>query len=96
MCIDENDNIWTAIYKGGAILHIDTSTGKLIKKITLPVTYVTSCAFGGSDYEHLYITTSKRDVPEKELKKQPKAGSVFQLSNIGVKGQNKSNKIRIF
>lgn len=96
MAIDENDDLWVAVFGGSCILHIDTKEGKLLRKIELPVEKVTSCAFGGTHLEHLYVTTSSLGLTVAQKKNQPNSGSVFKLSYLGVKGQNKANKIRIF
>ena len=95
MDIDENDNLWVAALNASSILHVNSKTGELINRIYLPTTFVTSCAFGGEELEHLYVTTSQSELKEDQKEKEPDAGSVFRLSNLGVRGQNKQNKVRI-
>lgn len=57
MTIDENDNLWVAFCRGSVVLCFDAQTAEVLHTIELPVTGVTSCAFGGDDLSTLYITT---------------------------------------
>ena len=54
-------------------------------KIDLPVSNITSCAFGGKNLETLFITSAKKDLKESELFEQKLAGSIFCV-NTGYKG----------
>jgi sugar lactone lactonase YvrE len=51
----------------------------------MPVSQVTSCAFGGPELDRLYITSARKGLGEKELAEQPLAGGLFVL-DPGVKG----------
>lgn len=62
---DAEGGLWLALWAGGAV-HRYTSDGRLDEVITLPVTNVTACAFGGENLEDLYVTTSKHQAPERE------------------------------
>ncbi|CAH0553628.1 unnamed protein product [Brassicogethes aeneus] len=86
MTIDSDDNIWVAIYGGGCILHVHGQTGELLLKLDLPVTYVTSLAFGGPNLDILYATTSRMRLTEAQIPSQPLAGTVLAITNLGVKG----------
>lgn len=57
MTIDENDNLWIAFCRGSAVKCFDSNNGAILDAIELPITGVTSCAFGGDDLSILYITT---------------------------------------
>jgi len=46
---------------------------------------VTSCCFGGSDYQTLYITTASRDLDAAGWVQQPLAGGLF-AAEVGVGG----------
>jgi sugar lactone lactonase YvrE len=81
LAIDAEDGLWSAVWGGSAIQHFDSS-GRLVDVVELPVTNVTSCAFGGPDLGILYITTSRLGV---EPGTQPLAGSVFS-ADVGVRG----------
>lgn len=88
MTMDSDDRLWVAVYKGGRVIHVDPSNGTLLRTVMLPVSQVTSCAFGGPGLSILYVTTSQRGLPRE---KEPQAGAVFALHGLGVKGQRKSN-----
>ncbi|WP_106816355.1 SMP-30/gluconolactonase/LRE family protein [Microbacterium timonense] len=80
MSIDEEGGIWVAVWGGGAV-HRYSPAGALDLTVDLPVSNVTSCAFGGSDRRTLFITTSQQGLSEPE----PLAGSLF-AAEVGVAG----------
>jgi sugar lactone lactonase YvrE len=49
----------------------------MVAKVEVPVACVTSCCFGGSNLDELYITTASRDLKEEDRPKQPDAGGIF-------------------
>jgi sugar lactone lactonase YvrE len=85
MTIDEEDKLWVALWNGNGVARFDPETGKLLEKIDVPAHNVTSCSFGGQDYDTLYITSSSLDMTEKEQEQFPLAGSIFKVKP-GVKG----------
>lgn len=76
LCVDADDNVWTAIY-GGSRVECRNRHGQLLEVVELPVTNVTACTFGGADLRTLFITTTKENVPAGT---QPEAGSVYSAS----------------
>ncbi|NEM97536.1 SMP-30/gluconolactonase/LRE family protein [Pontibacter burrus] len=85
MAIDENDNLWIALHKGGAVVNYNPKTGELLQKITVPAPQTTACAFGGKNLDTLYITTGTEGLSEEDLKKYPASGGIFAVKP-GVKG----------
>jgi sugar lactone lactonase YvrE len=77
MTIDENDQLWVALWGGRKVLRVDPKSGGVGFEVDVPVDRVTSCAFGGSDLDTLYITTARIGAGPEELAKQPLAGSLF-------------------
>jgi sugar lactone lactonase YvrE len=76
MAIDEDGGLWVALWGGGAVNHYDAA-GRFVETITLPgVTQASSCAFGGSGRDILYITTSRQGLPDGQ---QPSAGTIFAV-----------------
>ncbi len=73
LCLDAEDNVWTAIY-GGSRVECRDATGTLLEVVELPVTNVTACTFGGPDLRTLFITTSQEGLTPGA---QPEAGAVF-------------------
>lgn len=92
MTIDENDHLWVAMWNGNAVICFDPKTGKVISKIEVPAHNVTSCAFGGKNFDILYITTASVDMTTEEHKKSPLAGSIFK-AKPNVKGLKATNFI---
>ena len=75
--MDALGNLWVAMWGGHAVNCWNPKTGDLIARISLPVTNVTSCAFGGSNLDELYITTARAGVDEDTLRKEPLSGGIF-------------------
>ncbi len=82
LTVDADGGIWIALY-GGAAVRRYLPGGTLDLIVSLPVTQVTSCAFGGDALNELYITTSREGLGRGE---QPEAGSVYK-ARPGVVGQ---------
>lgn len=85
MTIDAEDKLWVGLWNGNSIARFDPVSGTMMTKIEVPAHNVTSCAFGGENFETLYITTASLDMTEEEHKKYPLAGSLFQVKP-GVSG----------
>lgn len=78
MTIDEEDGLWIALYGGGKVIRIDPSNGKTLFEVHLPVPRVTSCTFGGPEFDELYITTCRENMSEREIEQAPLSGSLFK------------------
>ncbi|MEM9329526.1 MAG: SMP-30/gluconolactonase/LRE family protein [Bacteroidota bacterium] len=85
MTIDEEGKLWVALWGGAAVGRWDPVTGELLQRVVVPALNVTSCAFGGSDWATLYITSASIDMTEEEHSKYPDAGSLFSV-RPGVSG----------
>lgn len=85
MTIDEDGMLWVALYGGWKVARYNPINGKKLEDIQLPVSNVTSCAFGGENLDELYITTARLDLGRNELISQPLAGGVF-MAKPGTKG----------
>ena len=77
MTMDEEGKLWVALWEGWGVGRFDPTTGEMLAKVEAPTACVTSCCFGGPDFEVLYLTTASRDLKESERKKQPLAGGIF-------------------
>ena len=85
MTIDEEDKLWVGLWNGNSVGRFDPLSGKLMSKIEVPAHNVTSCSFGGENFETLYITTASVDMTDEERQKYPSAGSLFEVKP-GVRG----------
>lgn len=81
LTLDTEGGVWIGLSNGAAVRRYD-DRGTLSDEISLPVTKVTSCTFGGDDLDQLFITTSREGIPDDE---QPAAGSLF-VASPGVRG----------
>lgn len=86
MTIDDEGMLWIALWDGWKVIRCDPGSGKLLYEITLPVSRVTSCTFGGADLTDLYITTAWTGLRDDDLAHQPLAGCLFVVKNIGYRG----------
>ena len=88
MTIDAEGMVWIALFGGGAVKRYDPQTGEHLATIELPVSCVTSCAFGGPDLDQLYVTSGSYRLTAAELAEQPLAGSLFRVvpGVLGVRG----------
>ena len=85
LTLDAEGYLWVALWSGGAI-HRYAPDGTLDRVLTIPVTYPTSCAFGGADRGDLYITTAATALTPEERLREPLAGGLFRC-RPGVQGR---------
>ena len=87
MDIDTDGNLWIALWEGWGVVKCDPRTGEILGMVDVPVKRVTSCTFGGENYDKLYITTACLAMEDSEWEGQPDAGSVFVVSDTGATGR---------
>ncbi|NUB08709.1 SMP-30/gluconolactonase/LRE family protein [Azospirillum sp. Vi22] len=72
MTCDAEGHLWVAHWSGSRVSRFRPD-GTLDRVVRLPVSNVTSCAFGGPGLDQLFITTAAQDAPDGE----PLAGGLF-------------------
>ena len=77
MTLDSQGGIWVALWGGWSVRRYRPD-GAFDLEVKLPVSKVSSCAFGGPDLSDLYITTAARGLSEEQVAKQPHAGGLFR------------------
>jgi sugar lactone lactonase YvrE len=77
MTIDEEDNLWIALWGVGTVAKYNPRTGKLLQTIKVPAPNTSSCAFGGRDLKTLYITTARIELSADILRQYPLSGDLF-------------------
>ncbi|WKN42510.1 SMP-30/gluconolactonase/LRE family protein [Tunicatimonas pelagia] len=82
MTIDEEGNLWVAVYDGGRVIAVNPNTGKIIQQIDVPAKKTSSCTFGGENLDTLFITTISENTDPND---EPLAGSLFSVKP-GVRG----------
>jgi sugar lactone lactonase YvrE len=86
MTIDTDGMLWIAHWGGWKVARWNPFTGKKLVQINMPVSQVTSCTFGGENFDDLYITSASIRLTKEQLEKEPLAGSLFVIKNCGYKG----------
>ena len=64
----------------GGVQYQAASARTYVNELELPAPRVTSCCFGGDNYDELYVTTAREGMSETELDDYPLSGSVFRFS----------------
>jgi sugar lactone lactonase YvrE len=85
MCVDSSGMLWVAQWGGGGVSRWNPATGTMIEFVPIPAVNVTCCAFGGSDLDELYITTSSIGSGEGGQTSSLRPGALFRM-RPGVKG----------
>jgi sugar lactone lactonase YvrE len=85
LTIDAEGGIWLAIWGAGELRRF-WADGTLDAIVRLPVSQVSSAAFGGNDLRTLYITTAREDFTAEQLQAEPHAGDIFSC-RPGVAGR---------
>jgi D-xylonolactonase len=84
LTVDSEGFVWCAMWYGAQVLRFDPE-GKVVRRIPLPVSQVSSVAFGGEDLSTLYITTaadpwpSHLEPPGFDWSARPAGGSLYAL-----------------
>jgi sugar lactone lactonase YvrE len=85
MTVDAEGYLWVAMWDGWSVRRYSPS-GDLDRIVGLPVSRVTSCAFGGANLTDLYVTSASSGLSDAETEDQPLAGGLFVV-RPGVRGR---------
>jgi sugar lactone lactonase YvrE len=85
MTLDAEDHLWVALWDGWAVERY-APDGNLELRVDVPAAQATSCTFGGSDLDLLFITTAQKEFPAGGKPDQPHAGGLFAC-RPGVRGR---------
>lgn len=66
MTVDREGGLWVAIAGAGEVRRY-AADGSLLARVSISAPAVTSCCFGGANYDHLFITCLGRRLPEVAL-----------------------------
>jgi len=85
LTLDAEGGLWLAVWGSGELRRY-LPDGRVDAVARLPVSQVTSAAFGGADLRTLYITTARENFTPADLREQPHAGDIFACTP-GVTGR---------
>jgi sugar lactone lactonase YvrE len=85
LTVDEEGMLWVAQWRGWKLCRWNPHTGERLLSIPMPAERVSSCTFGGDNWDELYITTARVSQSEEVLTQYPYAGGVFRMKP-GIKG----------
>lgn len=71
MCVDVTGDLWVAHVGGRRVAHLDAK-GDLVDEVPVPAKWVTSVAFGGPEWDEMYIVTSDN------LDDEARKGSIYR------------------
>jgi D-xylono/L-arabinono-1,4-lactonase len=75
LCIDREGFIWSARWGGYCLARHEPNSGRIVEKVDVPASCVTSCCFGGPSGSDLFVTSARPGgEPESSL-----AGGLFTL-----------------
>ncbi len=84
LAVDAEDHVWVAVWDGGQVRRY-TPDGQLVARVHLPVSRPTSCCFGGSELDTLFVSTARTGLTGDQLRSEPDAGRLF-AAQVGVRG----------
>ncbi|MNV92735.1 L-arabinolactonase [compost metagenome] len=86
MTTDAQGRLWIAHWGGWCVTCHDPVTAEELGRVTLPVSQVTTCAFGGPDLRTLFITSARVGLTPKQIAAEPLAGALFAVDtdSLGV------------
>ena len=79
MTSDRQGRLWVALWGGAALSVWAPGTGQLVERIPIPAKNVSSCAFGGSQGNQLYVTSARKRLSQADLTAYPMTGGLFRL-----------------
>ena len=80
LCVDSEGFLWVANLRASQVLRVNPATGKVVARVRLPVSLVTSVCFGGPYFRTLFITTAM-GTTEADIATctDPNAGHIFAV-----------------
>ncbi|MGC1377201.1 MAG: SMP-30/gluconolactonase/LRE family protein [Anaerolineales bacterium] len=79
MTSDTKGRLWVALWGGAALSVWEPGTGQLVERIRIPAKNVSSCVFGGSGRNQLYVTSARKGLDQADLTAYPATGGLFRL-----------------
>lgn len=84
-CVDAEDHLWSAHWGGSRVTRYRPD-GSIDRVVEIPAPQVTSCCFGGSGLDVLYVTTAHQGMDAAQRAAHPRSGDLFAVKGLGVRG----------
>jgi sugar lactone lactonase YvrE len=78
LAVDTDGYLWVAVWNGHCVVRVSLQ-GVIVARVDLPVSQVSSVAFGGPELGDLYITSAREDFDDVAAAREPLAGGLFHL-----------------
>lgn len=82
--VDAEGYLWNAEFNGGRVVRYRPD-GSVDRVLETPVERPTSCTFGGTDLDTLFVTSTSQNMSPAELAAHPLAGGLF-AAKVDVRG----------
>jgi L-arabinonolactonase len=76
--VDGEGCLWNTVWGAGVVRRFDPN-GQLVAEIPIPSRNLTCPAFGGDSLEQLFVTSSRQEMSDDDLKAAPTSGGVFAV-----------------
>jgi sugar lactone lactonase YvrE len=67
------------MWGGAQVTTWNPKTGQLLEQIPIPAKNVSSCVFGGTNLNELYITSARKGLDQAALVQYPLTGGLFRI-----------------
>ena len=85
LTVDEEGCLWVAVWDAWRVSRYSPDGHELLR-IRMPVPRPTSCCFGGTSLDTLFVTSASVRLNEQMLTEAPQSGSLFAIRVPGVRG----------
>lgn len=82
LTVDAAGHLWIAMWGGGRVVEL-APDGTEVRRLPMPARQPSSCAFGGTDLDVLYVTSAREGL---DLAPDDPAGSVFAVTGLDARG----------
>jgi D-xylonolactonase len=79
MTTDAEGRLWIAHWGAACVTCHDPHTSAELLRVPLPASHITNVAFGGPDFQTLFITSARFGLSEQRLATEPLAGALFAV-----------------
>ena len=79
LVVDTEGFVWVAVWNGYCVVCVSPD-GAIVARVDLPVSQVSSLAFGGPELADLYITSAREDFDDAAAEREPNAGGLFHVA----------------